>query len=209
MEALKNWKEEKRSAYLYRALSKMESNPIHRKLFLELAGMAEKQAFIWENHLKIAQLTVPAHYSPDLRVRIILTLVHYLGAKSLRIALAAMKIRGMSIYQGANLDHTLPATFSPTGEMEHRHRGLNSSNTLRAAVFGINDGLISNASLMLGIAGATTNAHFILLSGIAGLLAGACSMGAGEYISVRSQREMLEYQLALEKSELERSEERR
>src|SRR3990167_5045144 len=82
----------------FSSVSNMEPNPIHRKRFLDLACMAKKQAAIWENQLKIAQLTVPAHYSPDLRVRIILTLVHYLGAKSLRIALAAMKIRGVQLY---------------------------------------------------------------------------------------------------------------
>ena len=74
---------------------------------------------------------------------------------------------------------------------------------MRAAVFGINDGLVSNVSLILGIAGANADQHFIILAGIAGLLAGACSMGAGEYISVRSQREVFEYQIAIEKQELQ------
>jgi VIT1/CCC1 family predicted Fe2+/Mn2+ transporter len=73
---------------------------------------------------------------------------------------------------------------------------------LRAAVFGVNDGLISNMSLILGVAGASTDPHFIVIAGIAGLLAGACSMGAGEYISVLSQREVFEYQIAIEKEEL-------
>ncbi|MFW8695713.1 VIT1/CCC1 transporter family protein, partial [Mesorhizobium japonicum] len=71
------------------------------------------------------------------------------------------------------------------------------------AVFGINDGLISNMSLILGIVGANSEPRFIILAGVAGLLAGACSMGAGEYISVRSQREVFEYQIAIEKQELE------
>src|SRR5262249_35445991 len=74
---------------------------------------------------------------------------------------------------------------------------------LRAAVFGVNDGLISNASLIMGIAGATSDNALILLSGVAGLVAGAFSMAAGEYVSMRSQREMYEYQIGLEREELD------
>jgi VIT1/CCC1 family predicted Fe2+/Mn2+ transporter len=83
-----------------------------------------------------------------------------------------------------------------------KHKNAGSGN-LRAAVFGINDGLISNASLILGVAGAGAGADMILLSGIAGLLAGAFSMAAGEYVSMRSQREFHEYQIALEREELD------
>ena len=200
MSALKNWKEEKRSAYLYLALSKIERNPVHKKLFIELSAMADKQAAIWEQQLAAEHIPLPKNYHPDLRARFVLWLVQCFGARALRIALAAMKIRGMAIYQGPHLGNENPPGG---GDMEHRHRGVNSSNTLRASVFGINDGLISNTSLILGIAGSQADYHFILLTGIAGLIAGACSMGAGEYVSVRSQREMLEYQLDLEKSELE------
>ena len=67
----------------------------------------------------------------------------------------------------------------------------------------VNDGLVSNASLILGVAGAVTDSATVLLAGVAGLLAGAFSMAAGEYVSMRSQREMYEYQIALEKAELE------
>jgi VIT1/CCC1 family predicted Fe2+/Mn2+ transporter len=191
MEALENWKEEKRSAYLYRAIAEIEKNPVHKKLFFELSKMADKQAAIWEKSLQ----TLPSQYKPDLRVRIIIQLVKWFGVRSLRVALAALKIRGMSIYQAAELGHS--------DAIEHKHRHLNQSNNLRAAVFGVNDGLISNTSLILGVAGAHAGNHLILLSGVAGLLAGACSMGAGEYVSVRSQRDMLEYQLELEKNELD------
>ncbi len=200
MENLKSWQEEKRSAYLYTALAKIETNPVHKKLFLELSELAERQAAIWEKQLKKEQVKIP-HYHPDLRTRSVTWLVQRFGAKSLRVALAAMKVRGMSIYQGETLEYPLPPVITETEE--RKHRGVKSVNNLRAAVFGISDGLISNASLILGVAGASVSHHFILLSGIAGLLAGACSMGAGEYVSVRSQREMLEYQLELERSELE------
>jgi VIT1/CCC1 family predicted Fe2+/Mn2+ transporter len=86
------------------------------------------------------------------------------------------------------------------GRAERWHRG--GAGTLRAVVFGASDGLVSNLSLIMGIAGATPDPKFILLSGIAGLLAGAFSMAAGEYISVQSQREVLQHQIALERAEL-------
>ena len=87
--------------------------------------------------------------------------------------------------------------------IEHRHRGLGGGGNLRAAVFGVNDGLVSNASLILGIAGANPDPHVVLLAGVAGMAAGAFAMAAGEYVSVRSQRELFEYQIGLERDELE------
>jgi vacuolar iron transporter family protein len=80
--------------------------------------------------------------------------------------------------------------------------GGGKSGTIRAAVFGVNDGLVSNVSLIMGFAGASQARSVILLAGISGLLAGACSMGAGEYLSMRIQREVLERMLHLEAHEL-------
>jgi VIT1/CCC1 family predicted Fe2+/Mn2+ transporter len=199
MQALDSFKEEKRSAHLYLELAKIEVNPVHQKLFIELSALAEKQASIWEAQLKEAHVPIPTEFPLDFRSRFVVFLVKCFGPRSLRHALAAMKIRGMAIYHlGA-----LPKTNSDIGNVEHQHLAISRGNNIRAAVFGVNDGLISNTSLILGIIGASAGNHVILLSGVAGLLAGACSMAAGEYVSVRSQREMLEYQLALEKSELE------
>ena len=77
-----------------------------------------------------------------------------------------------------------------------------SGGSLRAAVLGANDGLISNFSLVMGVAGGTGNPDFVLLAGVAGLLAGAFSMAAGEYVSVRSQRDLYENELRKEQIEL-------
>ena len=87
---------------------------------------------------------------------------------------------------------------------ERWHR-TGRSGTLRAVIFGVSDGLVSNLALVMGVAGAATAAEprFILLAGIAGLLAGAFSMAAGEYISMQSQRELFERQIALERAEME------
>ncbi len=87
-------------------------------------------------------------------------------------------------------------------EIEEQSAGAGKSGALRAAVFGINDGLLSNAALIMGFAGASQSRSVIVLAGISGLLAGAFSMGAGEYVSMRVQREMLERLLHLEEREL-------
>jgi VIT1/CCC1 family predicted Fe2+/Mn2+ transporter/rubrerythrin len=94
-----------------------------------------------------------------------------------------------------------PETARQGPAEEAWHRG-GRSGTLRAAVFGANDGLVSNLSLVMGIAGAVAENHFIVLAGIAGLLAGAFSMAAGEYISMQSQRELFERQIAIEREEM-------
>jgi VIT1/CCC1 family predicted Fe2+/Mn2+ transporter len=89
------------------------------------------------------------------------------------------------------------------GERESWHRRSSRSGTLRAVIFGVSDGLVSNLALVMGVAGAAaSDPSFVLLAGIAGLLAGAFSMGAGEYISMQSQRELFERQIALERAEM-------
>jgi VIT1/CCC1 family predicted Fe2+/Mn2+ transporter len=194
------WAEEKRSAWLYREVARAESDGVRRALFNELAGEADKQAEMWQERAAVAGRSVPRHFEPDVRARLTAGLVHRFGPRAMRGVLAAMKVRGMAIYTKSAPGHFM----SPTLEGgEHRHRGVESGGNLRAAVFGVNDGLISNASLIMGVAGAAANSQIILLSGVAGLIAGAFSMAAGEYISVRSQREMYEHQIALEREELE------
>ncbi len=89
------------------------------------------------------------------------------------------------------------------GRRETWHRAGGRSGTLRATIFGVSDGLVSNLALVMGVAGASSDPSFVLLAGVAGLLAGAFSMAAGEYISMQSQRELFERQIALERAEME------
>lgn len=89
-------------------------------------------------------------------------------------------------------------------KIEGRHRNI-GGNALRAAVLGANDGLVSNMSLVMGVAGATSGQDTILIAGLAGLLAGAISMALGEWISVRSSQELYERQIRLELEEIENS----
>jgi len=92
----------------------------------------------------------------------------------------------------------------PSGEAheDHTHRDV-KGGAARAAIFGVSDGLVSNVSLILGVAAASPAPGVVRLAGLAGLIAGACSMAAGEYVSVQGQRELLERELEMERRELE------
>jgi len=191
---LDSWYHEKESAWLYHQVAAAEPDARKRTLFLQLAGAAEEQALKWERGEKRV-------FTPSLRARVVARLLRHFGPRSLRSVLAAMKLRGLSIYSAPvsiAAGHAMPTSLSDVGA---RHRGGLGSN-LRASVFGVSDGLVSNASLVLGVAGAGAASAYVLLTGAAGMLAGALSMAAGEYVSVRSQREMYEYQIALEREEV-------
>lgn len=197
--ALEGWQEEKRSAYLYRAVALAESGTPRQALFDELAKAAEEQSGIWASVIQAEGGKVPPHFHPDFRARVVSRLTRHFRPRTLRPILTAMKVRGMSLYTSP-LPHQMPVNVEEIGR---RHQSSGAGNTLRAAVFGVNDGLVSNAALILGVAGAAAGNDVVLLAGTAGLLAGALSMAAGEYVSVRSQREMFEYQIGLEREELE------
>ena len=195
---LKNWRAEKQSVFLYHALAEVEKTEAFHRMFLRLAEEAERQAGYWEKKIQEQGRAVP-DYVPDWRARAVVLLLRRFGPRHMHLILAGMKVRGLSVYSTSPPGHPTPTTLQEVGR---RHKATGASGILRAAVFGINDGLISNASLMMGFAGASSQSAYILLSGIAGLLAGAFSMGAGEYLSMRSQREMFEHQIGLEKEEL-------
>jgi VIT1/CCC1 family predicted Fe2+/Mn2+ transporter len=188
-----NWKDELQSAFLYRTLAEVEKNTPQSRLFKQLAQEAESQARIWIDPLP--------PWTPSLRAKWVASLIRFFGPRPILSLLAAYKVRGLSIYT-----HPLSAHLKPESadEIGSRHRHHPSSGNLRASIFGINDGIISNTLLILGFAGASMQNHELLLAGTAGLLAGAFSMAAGEYISVRSQKELLESQIAMERDELQK-----
>jgi VIT1/CCC1 family predicted Fe2+/Mn2+ transporter len=202
MDARDSWVQEMEAIYLYGALAEAERVPERRELFQRLAREAGAQAAIWAGHAERAGQKLPEPFVPKARLQVVAALAKRLGPVRIRPVLAAMKVRGLSVYSSSPRGHAMPHSVEEVGQ---RHHGLGSSaGNLRAAVFGINDGLVSNASLILGVAGAAgaTSGQAVLISGVAGLLAGAFSMASGEYVSVRSQREMLERQIAAERDEL-------
>jgi VIT1/CCC1 family predicted Fe2+/Mn2+ transporter len=198
-----SWHEEKQSAYLYRVVAACEKSPEIKAMFIKLADAADHQAQHWRRIAAERGVSLPESFRPALRAQIVAHMLRRLGPERLLPVLAAMKVRGLSVYT-----HGTSGTFGDrhampmAGQIEVRHRRMAGNGSFRAAVFGVNDGLVSNASLILGMAGAAAGEPTILVAGVAGMLAGAASMAAGEYVSMRSQREMFEYQIGLEAAEL-------
>ena len=191
-----SWYHEKESAWLYGVVAAAEPDAGRRALFLKLAAAAEEQAACWRR----TDPKISGEFTPALRARVVARLVRRIPPRHLRPVLAAMKLRGLSVYTSPRdpAEHDIPTSASQVGG---RHTSI-GGNSLRAAVFGASDGLVSNAALVMGVAAAGVAPDSLLITGLAGLLAGALSMGAGEYVSVRSQREFYEYQIALEREEL-------
>jgi vacuolar iron transporter family protein len=196
-DALERWRSEKTAAYLSSAVAAAEPEPKRAALFRQMADAAEQQAGILAKELP----EVPP-FAPSLRSRLTVFLVGIFGPRAMRPVLSASKVRGVSVYRG-KLEpegHPWPTSAEEVGR---RHKSF-GGGTLRAGVFGVNDGLVSNTCLVMGVAGAAVEPSVLVLTGVAGLLAGAFSMAAGEYVSMLSQKEMFEHQIAQEKDELER-----
>jgi VIT1/CCC1 family predicted Fe2+/Mn2+ transporter len=195
-----SWQEEKQSAWLYRVVAECERGTSREALFRELAQAADAQAEIWLAAIAQRGGQPPGPFRPGLRARVVARLTRRFKPRAMRGVLAAMKVRGMALYSHVP-PHPMPTRVDEVGK---RHQHGAAGNALRAGVFGINDGLVSNAALIYGVAGAAPEPSVIVLTGVAGLLAGAFSMASGEYVSVRSQREMFEYQIGLERDELDK-----
>ena len=201
MNPKERWLDEARSAWLYRALAAAEPDPRQRALFEQLAGTADTQAGILAGDVKAVGDTLP-DIAPTARMRLVAALAGWFSPRRIRALLPSLKIRGLSAWTPLPpaVGHLLPTRVEDVG----RRHGRGGGGALRAAVFGVNDGLVSNTSLVLGVAGASGDPDTMLLSGVAGLLAGAFSMAAGEYVSMASQRELFERQIAEERDELGR-----
>jgi VIT1/CCC1 family predicted Fe2+/Mn2+ transporter len=204
---------------LYRLLAAAERNQERAGIFRDLAAVEERHAALWRRKLEEAGAIVSDDQRPSLRIRVIGWLARRFGTKAVLPMVNVMETDGYGSYvhQGGDalpLAHEerahgramtrLAGVKEPSDivRQESWHR-LGGGGALRASIFGINDGLVSNLSLVVGVAGAAPGAGTILLAGVAGLLAGAFSMAAGEYVSMRSQRELFERQIGLEKMELE------
>jgi VIT1/CCC1 family predicted Fe2+/Mn2+ transporter len=206
---------------LYQRLSRAEKQPERAQIFLDLAETEKRHLAIWREKLRAAGFD-PGEPGPSLRVRVLGFLADRFGARAVLPMVSAMESTGFDEYMsqaeaGPSMardershSRTLSTMYSPGGSTDvagivrgERWHRVDSGGQLRAGIFGVSDGLISNLSLVIGVAGAQPDGRVIILAGVAGLLAGAFSMGAGEFVSVTSQRELFERQIALEKEELE------
>ena len=216
-----NFLREQDGIALYRALAKAEKDPARSEIFAKLAKAEERHAARWARLLRSNGAEVPL-YSPGWRVLLLGWLSRRFGTQHVLPVVSGLESRDQDVYRGQAEAAGIPAEerghMRTLRAMQHRgedkpesiidlegwHR-TSYGGSLRAAVFGANDGLLSNFSLVMGIAGANAEPRFVLLAGVAGLLAGASSMAAGEYVSVQSQRELYEQQIAIEREELEMS----
>jgi VIT1/CCC1 family predicted Fe2+/Mn2+ transporter len=185
-----------------------------------MARAEERHAQRWVRLIQAGGGDVPA-YRPSARVRVLGWLARRFGTERVVPIISALEARDEAGYLNQNEAAGLPAEerahsralremgdgLSAHDDIVGRERWHIAARggSLRAAVFGINDGLVSNFSLVMGFVGAEARPEYILLAGVAGLLAGSFSMAAGEYVSVRAQRELFEQQIAMEKQELEMS----
>jgi VIT1/CCC1 family predicted Fe2+/Mn2+ transporter len=204
---------------LYRLLSRVEKDAERAAIFERIARVEERHAQRWARLLLQAGADVPP-YRLSLRVRLLGWLARRFGTHRVLPIISAMEGRddagylnqpeaeGLPAQERAHsraLRAMEPAVLSRQTIAGREGHMLMQGGGLRAAVFGINDGLVSNFSLVMGFAGAQAKPEYILLAGIAGLFAGSFSMAAGEYISMRAQRELFEQQIKMEKEELEMS----
>jgi len=204
---------ERDAIFLYDALAKIEKDPARRSAFERIATSERRHAAIWEAKLLSLGEQVPAAKRPSWRVRQITLLARLFGTRAVSDMVKALEGYEEEVY-GAHSD-VAEVTDIAADEAKHadiwRELDTGKSNGAHRAALAetkarVSDGLVSNAALVMGIAGATTasgQGGFVVLAGVAGLLAGAFSMAAGEYVSMRSQTELLERQIELERAELE------
>ncbi len=206
--------------FLYQKLSENEEDPILADVFKQMSEIELSHAIAFAKEKKVdpAQICKPSWRAKTInRIGKIFGYDYVLGTlmdteKSLADAVVSQKRKNKVPVVGNEdshvkilrsiLDNDTRIAGSQLSRFEKRHRSV-GGNAIRAAVLGGNDGLVSNFSLVMGIAGATVAQTGVLLAGIAGLLAGALSMALGEWISVKSSQELYENQMQLEMDELE------
>ena len=216
------WMEESEAEYLYRTLADLEQHPKMAELYRRLSATEARHAQVWYDRL-IETGIQPEPYRPSFRVNTLIWIARHFGVHAVLPILDAAESKAVHSYKFDNGDMAaeershaamlghMQQISKGTGlqgdlvaRLEGRHRSA-GGNALRAAVLGASDGLLSNFNLVMGVAGAEMSTSNILLTGGAGLLAGAISMALGEWISVQSSRELYERQIAVEQAEIEAS----
>jgi vacuolar iron transporter family protein len=224
-DSVKRWRDmlasERDAAALYTRLADAETGE-REEIFRELASIELKHAAHWEGKLRDAGASIPAPRGPSLRTRLLGQAASRLSVRTVLPLIERAERADAGMYDAdPDADPSMAADErghartlahlidggrpDPRAQVRRRepwHRG-DRSGALRAGVFGVSDGLVSNTALVMGFAGSGASRTVTLLAGVAGLLAGAFSMAAGEYVSMSSQREMYQREISLEQAELE------
>ena len=215
-----NLQEEVDGEGLYLLLADAEDDPNLKQIFQRLAESEKRHIDLWQEKLQEAGAEVP-DFRPSTQIRVLGWLARRFGTQFVTPIVERMELNAVTMYDdqpeaiaeglpGSERSHARlfqemgrqPGQSVDVARIEGRHRS-GSGNALRAAVLGANDGLVSNLSLVMGVAGADPGREFVALAGVAGLLAGAISMALGEWISVLSSREAFNRQVEIEREELE------
>jgi VIT1/CCC1 family predicted Fe2+/Mn2+ transporter len=220
---LKFYKDERNSALLYQTLAEIEGDPRLSEVYNRIASTELQHADVWAEKIKTAGEITP-DFHPTWRTRALIWLARRFGPAMILPSIQAMEQNGVQDYSQqpqaggmkaqershAILVKQITSTMrggiggSALAQLEGRHRSM-GGNALRAAVLGANDGLVSNLSLVMGVAGAAMNNRMVLITGLAGMLAGAISMALGEWLSVQSSRELFHHQIKIEAEEIEQA----
>lgn len=213
-----NLRAEVDGGWVYRAMAANAGDDRLASLYTEMAAAEERHAELWRT--KLIGIGAGGSVGPSGRARILAILARRLGAGLVAPIIASQERQGLTMYDEqpeaagttladdershARVLHRITggASGATLARFEGRHRALDG-NALRAAVLGANDGLVSNFSLVMGVAGASAGGEPVVVAGIAGLLAGSLSMALGEWLSVQSSRELYANQIAIEADELE------
>ncbi|HVB75864.1 MAG TPA: demethoxyubiquinone hydroxylase family protein [Ktedonobacteraceae bacterium] len=217
-----NYRAEQEGALLYQELAKVETDAHLAELYRRMAEAEQRHAAVWAERLRSAGQSASA-YTPGWRIRALVWMAKRFGVSAVLPTVSTLESDASRQYdeQPEARAAGMPAeersharlfraiqTSTPGGiagpvlaRFEGRHRNT-GGNALRAAVLGASDGLTTNLSLVMGVAGANLPGHTILFTGLAGMLAGALSMSIGEWLSVQSARELYIHQIAVERQEL-------
>ncbi|MEX2314958.1 MAG: VIT1/CCC1 family protein [Thermomicrobiales bacterium] len=210
-------------AALYRALASIDTSAELSVVYDKLAASEERHAAYWHEKLRQSG-SDPGTLRPGWRTRVLIALARRFGPAFILSTITAHEQSDSDRYRGqpeadaagmaaeershARLFRSIAAdgaggmSGGALAQLEGKHRAA-GGNALRAAVLGANDGLVSNVSLVMGVAGADLGGRNILVTGLAGLLAGSLSMAMGEWLSVQSARELYSHQIDIERAELE------
>src|ERR1700739_4837562 len=224
-ERVKRWRDllgsERDAEALYSRIAATETGE-RRAIFEELAAVERRHAAHWEEKIRGSGQTVPPPGRPSVRTRLLSAAASRLAAGRVspvrertgradagRYDTDPDAAPGMAADEHGHartiaklIEGGRPSPQEQIARREPWHRG-DRSGPLRAGVFGLSDGLVSNTALVMGVAGSGASHTVILLAGTAGLLSGSFSMAAGEYVSMASQREMYQREISLEAQELQ------
>lgn len=208
-----NFSDEMSTAWMYRALADCDSNKERAEFLSSLAQYEDKHTVIWENLLGHLNHAVPKDVR-TLEHRILVKLGRAFGVGAVLPLVHKGEIDAVVKYKRQfqlwddpvarkALTEVLPEEISHEIDIFNAIRKIGAmKETLRSAILGVNDGLGSILALVAGVAGATGSSQLVIMSGIAGLVAGAISMGASNYVSVKSEREVNESLMRMERDAL-------